>query len=107
MMSKSEVKSMIESVGLPYAYHHFAEGESPPCPFILYLYPKSSNFSADNIPFAKMDDLQIELYSKKRDFAIEAALEAELDARSLFYNKSEVYISSEGMFEVIYELEMV
>ena len=106
-MTKSEVKGMIAGLGLPYAYHHFAEGESPGCPFIIYLYPKSSNFSADDIAYSKVDDLQIELYTKKRDFEIETALEAELDVRSLFYNKSEVYISSEEMFEVIYEMEMV
>lgn len=105
-MTKSEVKNMIADLGLPYAYHHFAEGESPGCPFIIYLYPKSSNFSADDMTYSKADDLQIELYTKKRDFSVEAVIEAALDAKSLFYNKSEVYISSEDLFEVIYEMEM-
>ena len=33
--------------GLPFAYDHFAEGESPEPPFICYLLPASDNFAAD------------------------------------------------------------
>ena len=106
-MTKAEVRALIESIGLPYAYHHFAEGESPRPPFIIYLYPRSNNFSADNMAYAKADNLQIELYTRKRDFAVESEIEERLDGKSLFYNKSEVYISTEGLFEVIYELEMI
>ena len=106
-MTKAEVRVLIESIGLPYAYHQFAEGESPRPPFIVYLYPRSNNFSADNMAYAKADNLQIELYTRKRDFAVESEIEEKLDGKSLFYNKSEVYISTEGLFEVIYELEMI
>ena len=30
---------MIEELGLPFAYGHFAEGESPEPPFVCYLLP--------------------------------------------------------------------
>jgi len=33
-MTHAEVKAMVEEMGLPYAYDHFAEGESPDPPFI-------------------------------------------------------------------------
>ena len=48
-MTHAEVKAMVEEMGLPYAYDHFAEGESPDPPFICFLYPKAENFSADNL----------------------------------------------------------
>lgn len=43
-MTHEEVMSVMEKIGLPYAYHHFAEGESPDPPFLVFLYPKSNNF---------------------------------------------------------------
>ena len=50
-MTHAEVKAMVEEMGLPYAYDHFAEGESPDPPFICFLYPKAANFSADGIVY--------------------------------------------------------
>lgn len=38
---------IIEKIGFPSAYHHFAERESPNPPFLIYLIPSSDNFSAD------------------------------------------------------------
>lgn len=48
-MTHEEVKALVEEMGLPYAYDHFAEGESPDPPFICFLYPKAENFGADNL----------------------------------------------------------
>ena len=38
---------ILSEMALPFAYDHFAEGESPNPPFICYLLPGSNNFSAD------------------------------------------------------------
>ena len=38
---------ILKSIGFPYAYDHFAEGEVPDPPFLCYLLPGSDNFSAD------------------------------------------------------------
>ena len=38
-MTHEEVMAVMEEIGLPYAYHHFAEGESPNPPFAVFLYP--------------------------------------------------------------------
>ena len=48
-MTHAEVKAMVEEMGLPFAYHHYAEGESPEPPFLLFLSPGENTFSADNI----------------------------------------------------------
>ena len=39
--------SLLQEFNFPYAYHHFAEGESPEPPFLIYLIPKNHHFSAD------------------------------------------------------------
>ena len=44
-----KVVSIINEMNIPFAYDHFAEGESPDPPFICYLLPGSDNFSADGM----------------------------------------------------------
>ena len=58
-MTHEEVMALMEEIGLPYAYHHFAEGESPEPPFAVFLYPSSSNFSADGKVYFKANLLNI------------------------------------------------
>lgn len=47
-MTYEQINEMMEEMGLPFAYHHFAEGESPAPPFLLFLSPGENTFSADN-----------------------------------------------------------
>ena len=47
-MTYEEINEMMQEVGLPFAYHHFAEGESPNPPFLLFLSPGEHTFGADN-----------------------------------------------------------
>ena len=42
--------SMIAEMGLPFAYDHFIEGESPEPPFLCYLIPGSDNFAGEGVP---------------------------------------------------------
>ena len=58
-----ELISILNEIGLPYAYDHFAEGESPNPPFICYLLPGSDNFAADGRVYYKINDVHIELYT--------------------------------------------
>jgi hypothetical protein len=105
-MSYEEITAMLAETGLPFAYHHFAEGESPEPPFLVYLIPGSNNFSADGQVWLKVKQLDIELYTDKKAPDLENKLEAVLDARGLFYNKDETWIESEKLYEVLYELEV-
>ena len=100
-----ELLQMLEEMGLPFAYHHFAEGESPEPPFICYLLPGSNNFSADGKVYYKINEVHIELYTDWKDLAVEQGVEAVLDEHGVFYNKSEVWIESEKLYEVLYTFE--
>ena len=55
-MTLEELAGMLEKTGLPFAYDHFAEGESPDPPFICYLLPGSDNFSADGRVYPSIPD---------------------------------------------------
>lgn len=97
---------ILEETDIPYAYDHFAEGESPDPPFICYLLPQSDNFSADGRVYLKVSSVNIELYTDSKDLSVEQKLEAVMDAYSIFYDKTEVWIESEKLYEVLYSFEM-
>ena len=46
-MTYEQIAEMMEEMGLPFAYHHFAEGESPAPPFLLFLSPGENTFSKE------------------------------------------------------------
>lgn len=100
-----KITEILKTCGIPYAYDHFAEGESPDPPFICYLYPGSSNFGADGKVYYKINQVHIELYTDYKDPSVEQKLEELLDAASIFYDKTEVWIESEKLYEVLYSFE--
>lgn len=98
-----ELLAIIKETGIPFAYDHFAEGESPAPPFICYLLPGSDNFAADGRVYYKINEVRIELYTDSKDLTVEQKLEDVLDAHEVFYNKSETWIDSEKLYEVLYQ----
>ena len=105
-MGIEELAAMLQEMGLPFAYDHFAEGESPEPPFICYLLPGSDNFAADGRVYFRINEVRIELYSDSKDVGLESKVEAVLDSHGIFYNKSEVWIQSEKLYEILYSFEV-
>ena len=101
-----KILSILRGLGIPFAYDHFAQGESPDPPFICYLIPGTNNFSADGVAYYKINQYNIELYTDLKDLSLERKLEEALDEASIFYNKSETWIESESLYEVLYTFEM-
>jgi len=101
-----ELLQILSETQIPFAYHHFAEGESPEPPFICYLLLGSNNFSADGKVYYKINEVHIELYTDLKDLAVEQQLEDVLDEHGIYYNKSETWIESEKLYEVLYTFEM-
>lgn len=101
-----DILATLRETALPFAYDHFAEGESPEPPFICYLVPGSNNFAADGRVYFKINEYHIELYTDEKSPALESNLETVLDNHGIFYNKSETWIESEKLYEVLYTFEM-
>lgn len=101
-----ELIRIMEDIGIPFAYDHFAEGESPDPPFICFLCPGSDNFSADGRVYLKVDMIHIELYTDEKNPETESRVEAALDGHGIFYDKTEVWIESEKLYEVLYSFEL-
>ena len=50
--------------------------------------------------------LDIELYTDRKAPALEEEIEAVLTSHELYFSKSETWIESEKLYEVLYELEV-
>ena len=101
-----ELVKIMEETGIPFAYDHFAEGESPAPPFICYLLPDDDNVAADGRVYYRISGVRIELYTDFKDPSLEKKVTAVLDSHGIFYAQSEVWIEEEKLYEVAFEFEM-
>ena len=101
-MDEATLFTLLKTLNLPVAYHHY---ESPPSPpYIVYLFSYSSNFGADNKVYEAGKNFQVELYTKAKDLTSEALIEGLFDANDIYWDKTETYIDSEDLYQVLYEI---
>lgn len=105
-MSYEQIAAMMEEMELPFAYHHFAEGECPQPPFLVFLSTGERTFSADNEMYFSSKQLDIELYTDRKQPELEEQVEMVLSQHEIYYTKTEVWIASEQLYEVLYEMEV-
>lgn len=108
-MTRTEIAQMVAGIGLPYAYYQFTDddaGKPQGPPFICFFYPNDDDFIADNINYARITALVIELYTDDVDFELEAAIEAALIAAELPFAKVQAYIDGERMYQTTYTTEV-
>lgn len=106
-MRFEELFRVLKATKLPVAYHHFEEGHSSSPPFMVYLVTDSDNLGADNWTYHKRLNVQIELYTTKKDLATEKTVESVLDAHRLYFDKVETYITSEKLYQTIYSITLL
>ena len=102
-MTYTELKSVLESTGMPVTYRTWPVGQAPRLPYICYLADYSDNFGADNIAYFPIMHTRIELYTQNKDVDAEAKVEMALTSALLFWQKSETYIDSENCYQITYE----
>lgn len=104
--SLEELETLLKTTGIPVAYHHFESEDAAEPPFICYLTPGSNNFAADGVVYHRISEVSIELYTDKKDLPAERSVEDALDSAGFFYNKTESWIESEQLYEVVFNFEM-
>lgn len=105
-MTMEDVKTLLESTGLPVAYRSFPEDAAPALPFVCYHTPYSVNFAADGVVYATINHINVELYTQAKDPATEGKVEAALTGAGLYWDKSETYLEDEKCFQILYEIEV-
>lgn len=106
-MTYKEVASMIESIGVPFAYYQFSRDTAKPCPFICFYYGDSNDMAADNTNYQRIRPLILELYTDEKDFSLEQTVETTLNNYGLVYSRSESVIDSEKMYLVAFTANIV
>lgn len=104
-MTLQELKSILDQTGYPVAYNHF--NSEPTVPFLVYRLPSSSHFIADNVVYHNIEDIEIELYTNKKDLAAEKKIEDVLNANELPFEFFESWIDSEKLFQKTYEARLI
>lgn len=105
-MTYQEVKTMVASIGYPYAYFEFKDGPVQ-MPFVVFYYPANQDVYADGSNYVKVEQLIIELYTSNKDFTAEAAVENVLKANNLVWTRAEKRWESENSYEVIFSTEVI
>lgn len=106
-MTTQRVKEILETTGIPVAYLAFTNETAQPCPFICYFYAGDDDFLADNTNYVSINRLIVELYTDYKDFSLEKTVEETLNAAGLVFSREESYISTEQMFQIVYESEVI
>lgn len=109
-MTLAEFKKMLDIAGMPVTYSHWkgtTDDPVPPPPYVCYLVDENPNFIADNKVYHKISDVTVELYTTKKDLAVEAALEKVLDDHEIPYEPFETFIDSEKLFLKTYEVRLI
>lgn len=106
-MTLSELYTALESSFRDrVVYNAFPIGTVTSMPYICIVCTNTENFGADDKVYYKRQNVNIELYTDKKDLAAEGIVESVLDNAGIFYNASDTYIDDEKCFERIYEIEV-
>ncbi|WP_010271352.1 hypothetical protein [Paenibacillus senegalensis] len=104
-MTQAELLQELRAIGYPVAYSHFKSSPSPP--YLVYLFAYGNDLIADNQNYAEISNFQIELYTEIKDLAAERAVQEKLKELRLPYRKSESWIEGEGLFQIMYEIQLI
>lgn len=109
-MTQAELFQALKSIGLPVAYREFKEGPNNPLPnppYLVYLFSYANDMMADNQNYLPIDNFQIELYTNLKHPPTEQLVQNKLRELELPYSKTETYIDSEELFQIIYEIQLI
>lgn len=106
-MTYQEFKGILDTINLPYTYRSFPIGNVPELPYFVFYFPSNDDFSADNINYVRIDNVNIELYTENKDFETEKQVETILTQNGFYFDKSETYIQQEQMYEVLYTIQII
>ncbi|MEV2910160.1 hypothetical protein ABNF65_16380 [Paenibacillus larvae] len=105
-MNQKELFTALHSIGLPVAYGEF-QSPAPTPPFITYQFVYSRDMIADNFNYLEISNIQIELYTAKKEPATEKLVQDKLKELRLPYAKTEAWLHDEKLRQIIYEIQLI
>ena len=106
-MTTREVATMIESIGVPFAYYQFPDNTEQKTPFICFYYPGNNDFVADGTNYVHVNQLIIELYTDNKNFTLEDTIKSTLSSNGLVYVWDSAYLDDEHMYMTTFTMEVL
>lgn len=103
-MTLEELKTILQFTGLPVTYREWPEGKAPALPFICYRTDGESPLYADGQVYYSYSNVRVELYTARKNPEAEALVEEAL--AGFHWKKTEIYISTERCYMILYEIEV-
>lgn len=104
-MTLEQVAELIESIGLPWCYSHFAQ--TPALPYVVYYYPSENDVHADDSNYVNRRQMHVELFTATKDPDTEADVEAALRGAGLTWYKQTDFLNDETLYQTTYEMEVI
>lgn len=103
-MTLQDIKTLLESTGLPVTYRAWPNQQTPTLPWICYLVTGSNNFYADGKIYLAVSVISVELYTALISPTLEQQLEQAL--QGFCWQKTTTYIDAEKVYQITYEIEV-
>lgn len=96
----------LQTIGIPVSYAFHIDTDTPiEPPYLVYLGDGQDTFEADNTHYYRKNRYQIEYYFTQKNEEIEEGIESALLDAGFLYEKSEdIYIESENVFVIYYNI---
>lgn len=104
-MTFDDIYDAVLETGLPVAVNFF-EKDIPNPPYIVITYPQNNDMYADNSNYAEITQIDIALYAKRKNAALERSVENVLKEHFGSWFKSSEWVNSDHLQETIYTTEM-
>ncbi|ADL52145.1 hypothetical protein [Clostridium cellulovorans] len=108
-MTQEDLYKNLKSFNFPVAYDHFiVDDDNPPpsLPFITYRFIEDNDLIADNTNYFEIGVYHIELYTEFKEPEKERLLQDKFKELKIPYRKTETYIETEKMYQILYEIQI-
>lgn len=109
-MTLPELYTALKTLGMPIAYGEFEvtpQTPAPAPPFITYQVADNADVMADNINYVDVGNVQIELYTTRKDLAREKLVQDKLKTLGLAYGKFETRLEDERLYQIVYTVQLI
>lgn len=104
-MKLTRLVKILKGLGYPVAFSHFNKKQT--FPYITYTTPDNDDLMADNINYYKVVNVDIEVYTNKKDLVVEEKIENILIENELPYTTYQTTIEDEEVFQKVYEITLI
>lgn len=103
MLELKDLKQALDTVGIPVAYSHYEEAHA--FPYIVYEETRTDGYYAENINWATIATIQIDLYTQHKDPELEQKVRKAITSLELPFTTLETIVQAEDCYAVSYFIE--